>query len=118
MSRMKDIATDIADILPEITAWLASVASQIEPGPACEQCDGTTGCTGCPMDSCEVRVYLTVDDGSMEWRGCWGDPSYDQDHRGSCGADSVSLTDAAADHAATAARLVEDALDAYQDDSE
>lgn len=41
----------------------------------------------------DVRVYLTHAPGwgtvGWRWRGCWGDASYDQDHRGYCGASAV-----------------------------
>lgn len=89
-----------AEIEGEIAAWLGTVPVE----PDCDDVEDESFST-------DVRVYLTCEDGVWSWRGEWGDASYDQDHRGYCGASCVAYSDKGADHKETAHDLVEQGLD-------
>jgi hypothetical protein len=64
-------------------------------------------------DDCEYfdfRIYLT-EDGDI--RAAYGDSSYDQDHRGYCGAGSVAAGDSLDDCRKAVAACLEDAIEFY-----
>jgi hypothetical protein len=58
----------------------------------------------------DFRIYLT-DDGS--YRVCIGDPSYDTDHRGYCGAGSLDCEDEDCDTIGAVLDCIDDALEVF-----
>jgi hypothetical protein len=58
----------------------------------------------------DFRIYLT---GSGHYRLNTGDPSYDPDHRGYCGAGSVSATDGDTDTVQAVLDCLDDCLDVF-----
>lgn len=63
---------------------------------------------GCEYFDC--RIYLT-NDGDI--RAAFGDASYDQDHRGHCGAGSVAAGATLDDCRKAAAACLDDAIESY-----
>lgn len=65
---------------------------------------------GDDCESFDFRIYLT-DDGC--YRAAFGDASYDQDHRGYCGAGSVAAGATLADCCKAVAACLDDAIESY-----
>ena len=61
------------------------------------------------FEGTEVRVYYHPDEDA--WRLCTGDPSYDQDHRGLCGASWVAADMEDADVEAVVGEILDQILE-------
>lgn len=111
MDRQQVIESNAAALLFEIERWLQALSQYLtSEGVWLDEDSGENGENG----ACDVRISLHVDDdGDVTWAGCWGDPQYDNDHRGFWGSGCLSSKDNAEDIESLARELMDQALDHY-----
>ena len=95
-------ALENAETLPAELAWIETELTDLRDSFF------PSGAPDCEDDPIEFRLYIRPD-GLIEL--CTGYPCYDADHRGECGAGSVSATDTAEDIRESIVSAFNDATD-------